>query len=69
MPKSRDPFADKRKTSNGIKPEQAKKKIAVKRTVCHRKRMKAEKDMKEAQKELGKVENYLQRRVLTQSKS
>lgn len=59
MPKSRDPFADKRKTSNGIKPEQAKKKIAAKRTACHRKRMKAEKDMKEAQKELGKVEKQL----------
>lgn len=59
MPKSRDPFADKRKTSNGIKPEQAKKKIAVKRTACHRKRMKAEKDMKQAQKELGKVEKQL----------
>lgn len=59
MPKARDPFADNRMTSNGLKPEQAKKKIAVKRSSCHRKRMKAEEDMKKAQKELSKVEKEL----------
>jgi len=59
MAKSRDPFADKRKTSNGISPTQAKKKREVKRTTCSRKKMKAEKDMKKAKKELVSVEKKL----------
>jgi len=59
MAKSRDPFADKRKTSNGISPTQAKKKREVKRTTCSRKKMKAEKDMEKAEKELVSVEKKL----------
>lgn len=59
MAKSRDPFADKRKTSNGISPTQAKKKREVKRTTCSRKKMKAEKDMEKAKKELVSVEKKL----------
>jgi len=56
---SRDPFADKRKTSNGVSPTQAKKKREVKRTTCTRKKMKAEKDMEEAKKKLVSVEKQL----------
>tara|TARA_X000001316_G_scaffold11788_1_gene4719 strand:+ start:1748 stop:2281 length:534 start_codon:yes stop_codon:yes gene_type:complete len=41
------------------KPKQVTKQQNAKRTRCHRKRMKAEEDMKEAQKELGKVERKL----------
>ena len=59
MAKSRDPFADKRKTSNGVSPTQAKKKREVKRTTCSRKKMKAEKDMEKAKKELVSVEKKL----------
>jgi hypothetical protein len=59
MPKSRDPFADKRKTSNGVSPDQAKKKREVKRTTCTRKKMKAEKDMEKAKKDLVSVEKEL----------
>lgn len=59
MAKSRDPFADKRKTSNGISPTQAKKKREVKRTTCSRKKMKAEKDMEKAKKDLVSVEKEL----------
>ena len=59
MPKSRDPFADKRKTSNGVSPDQAKKKREVKRTTCTRKKMKAEKDMEKAKKDLVSVQKEL----------
>jgi len=59
MPKTRDPFADKRKTSNGVSPTQAKKKREVKRTTCSRKKMKAEKDMEKAKKDLVSVEKKL----------
>lgn len=41
------------------KPKQVTKQQNAKRSRCHRKRMKAEKDMKEAQNELGKVERKL----------
>lgn len=56
---SRDPFADKRKTSNGVLPTQAKKKREVKRTTCSRKKMKAEEDMLKAKKDLVSVEKKL----------
>lgn len=59
MPNKRDPFADKRKTSNGVSPTQAKKKREVKRTTCTRKKMKAEKDMEKAKKDLVSVEKKL----------
>lgn len=59
MPKKRDPSADKRTTSNGVLPLQAKKKREVKRTTCTRKKMKAEKDMEKAKKDLLSVEKEL----------
>lgn len=49
---------DKRTNAAG-KPKQVTKQQNAKRSRCHRKRMKAEVDMKEAQKELGKVEKEL----------
>ena len=59
MARTRDPFADKRKTSNGVSPTQAKKKREVKRTTCSRKKLKAEKDMDKAKKDLVSVEKKL----------
>lgn len=41
------------------RPLQAQRKIDAKRSRCHRKRMKAEDDMKQAQKQLKKVEKTL----------
>jgi len=49
---------DKRTYAAG-KPKQVIKQQAAKRSRCHRKRMKAEKDMKEAQSKLRKVEKEL----------
>ena len=49
---------DKRTYASG-KPKQVIKQQAAKRSRCHRKRMKAEKDMKEAQSKLRKVEKEL----------
>lgn len=49
---------DKRTYAAG-KPKQVTKQQAAKRSRCHRKRMKAEKDMKEAQSKLRKVEKEL----------
>lgn len=49
---------DKRTNAAGT-PKQVKLKREAKRARCTRKRMKAEVDMKEAQKELGKVEKEL----------
>lgn len=59
MPKTRDPFIDKRRTSNGIPPKQVKKQQEAKRGRQRRAATKAEKDMKEKKKELGKVERAL----------
>ncbi len=50
---------DKRTYASGKKPKQVIKQQAAKRSRCHRKRMKAEEDMKVAQKELVKVEKEL----------
>jgi len=50
--------ADKRTNAAGV-PKQVQKQQAAKRSRCHRKRMKAEVDMKQAQKDLVKVENEL----------
>ena len=49
---------DKRTNAAG-KPKQVTKQQNAKRSRCHRKRMKAEVDMKDAQKELGQVEKEL----------
>lgn len=49
---------DKRTYAAG-KPKQVTKQQAAKRSRCHRKRMKAEKDMKEAQSKLRTVEKEL----------
>lgn len=49
---------DKRTNAAGV-PKQVTKQQAAKRSRCHRKRMKAEVDMKQAQKDLVKVENEL----------
>lgn len=48
-----------RRTYEAGKPKQVTKQQAAKRSRCHRRRMKAEKDMKEAQRELAKVEKDL----------
>lgn len=50
---------DGRSYAAGKKPKQVVKQQNAKRTRCHRKRMKAEEDMKSAQKELAKVEKNL----------
>lgn len=50
---------DGRTYASGKKPKQVVKQQAAKRSRCHRKRMKAEKDMKEAQGKLRKVEKEL----------
>lgn len=50
---------DGRTYAAGKTPKQVVKQQNAKRTRCHRKRMKAEKDMKIAQKELAKVEKDL----------
>jgi len=50
---------DGRTYAAGKTPKQVVKQQNAKRTRCHRKRMKAEDDMKTAQKELGKVEKEL----------
>lgn len=50
---------DGRTYAAGKTPKQVVKQQNAKRTRCHRKRMKAEKDMKVAQKELAKVEKDL----------
>lgn len=50
--------ADKRTNAAGV-PKQVQKQQAAKRSRCHRKRMKAEVDMKKAQKDLAKVEREL----------
>lgn len=50
---------DKRTYASGNKPKQVVKQQNAKRSRCHRKRMKAEDDMKVAQKELAKVEKAL----------
>ena len=50
---------DGRTYAAGKKPKQVVKQQNAKRTRCHRKRMKAEEDMKVAQKELAKVEKDL----------
>ena len=50
---------DKRTYASGRKPKQVVKQQNAKRSRCHRKRMKAEEDMKVAQKELAKVEKQL----------
>jgi hypothetical protein len=50
---------DKRTYASGSKPKQVIKQQNAKRSRCHRKRMKAEEDMKVAQKELAKVEKQL----------
>ena len=50
---------DGRTYAAGKKPKQVVKQQNAKRTRCHRKRMKAEEDMKVAQKELAKVEKNL----------
>ena len=47
------------RTYEAGKPKQVTKQQAAKRSRCHRKRMKAEVDMKEAQKDLAKVEKEL----------
>jgi len=48
-----------RRTYEAGKPKQVTKQQASKRSRCHRRRMKAEKDMKEAQGKLAKVEKDL----------
>ncbi len=48
-----------RRTYEAGKPKQVTKQQAAKRSRCHRRRMKAEKDMKEAQGKLAKVEKDL----------
>jgi len=50
---------DGRTYAAGKTPKQVVKQQNAKRTRCHRKRMKAEKDMKVAKKELAKVEKDL----------
>ncbi|BAQ92463.1 hypothetical protein [uncultured Mediterranean phage uvMED] len=50
---------DGRTYASGKKPKQVVIQQAAKRSRCHRKRMKAEKDMKEAQGKLRKVEKEL----------
>jgi len=50
---------DGRTYAAGKKPKQVVKQQNAKRTRCHRKRMKAEEDMKLAKKELAKVEKDL----------
>lgn len=57
MPKPKEKV-DKRTYAAG-KPKQVIKQQNAKRTRCHRKRMKAEEDMKVAQRELAKVEKEL----------
>ena len=57
MPQTKEKV-DKRTYAAG-KPKQVIKQQNAKRTRCHRKRMKAEEDMKVAQKELAKVEKEL----------
>lgn len=56
---TKDKVTDKRTYASGKKPKQVVKQQAAKRSRCHRKRMKAEVDMKDAQKELAKVEKDL----------
>ena len=48
-----------RRTYEAGKPKQVTKQQSANRSRCHRKRMKAEKDMKEAQSKLAKVEKDL----------
>ena len=50
---------DKRTNAAGM-PKQVRKQREAKRSRCNRKKMKAEIDMKQAQKELGKVEKELE---------
>lgn len=57
MPQTKEKV-DKRTYAAG-KPKQVIKQQNAKRTRCHRKRMKAEEDMKVAQRELAKVEKEL----------
>jgi len=57
MPRTKEKV-DKRTYAAG-KPKQVVKQQNAKRTRCHRKRMKAEEDMKVAQRDLAKVEKEL----------
>jgi|DEB0MinimDraft_12_1074336.scaffolds.fasta_scaffold04767_3 hypothetical protein len=59
MPIKRDPFADKRKTSNGVRPKQAKRKSEVKRVTDTRKVPKQTKKLIELKKETVSVEKKL----------
>jgi hypothetical protein len=58
MPR-RDPFADKRRTLKGVKPKQAGKKIAAKRTRQKNKISQTERKLKEVSKELTTTERKL----------
>lgn len=59
MPNKRDPFADKRKTSNGIPPKQAKRKREVKRVTDTRKIPKATRELNALKKEMSSTEKKL----------
>ena len=59
MPTKRDPFADKRKTSNGIPPKQAKRKREVKRVMDTRKIPKATRELNALKKEMSSTEKKL----------
>jgi hypothetical protein len=58
MPR-RDPFADKRRTLKGVKPKQAAKQIAAKRTRQKNKISQTEKKLKEVSRELTTTERKL----------
>jgi DNA-binding MarR family transcriptional regulator len=59
MPKKRDPFADKRKTSNGVRPKQATTQIKRKLDRNYKRRYKVERDLKAAEVALTTTEREL----------